>query len=257
MGNYYGKITCSHCYDTGHNKRTCPARKEQLESRLAAEPEGLGNYYARSLARMTGTNPVTGEEVSRRYEGNGRTCSYCTESGHNRRKCETLASDRRRYAALTLTARQSARSLLMERGIGVGAMIKHTRWGETTVGIVCTLLLDDVHHRSARPSVVLRPISKTHQQMTVDVRPATEDMETRSRMDFEVVGPLKPEQVSEQITDEWLNSEPAYGPKKDKDGIERIPNDIFVKGERRDTWFWQEQDLTLRLAQEQAAFRQG
>lgn len=241
MGNYQGNIRCSHCYGEGHNKRTCPTRLERLQRNyeVAKNEGGYAGYYGRQLARMTGTDPDSGESVARRYEGMGRSCSYCSQRGHNRRKCETLASDRHRYAALTCQARQNAKDLLVERGIGVGAMIQHERWSEKVMYLVHGLSLDLVHARNPNPDVVLRPMTKAHQQTTMPVRP---DAQTDSYTGIQqVVGPLKPEQVAAQISDEWIVSEPAYGPKKEQDGT-IIPNDIFVKGERRDTRFWQEQD---------------
>jgi hypothetical protein len=171
----------------------------------------------------------------------GRTCSYCSQGGHNRRKCETLASDRQRYTALTVTARQNAKDLLVERGIGVGAMIQHERWSEKVMYLVHGLSLDLVHAQNPNPEVILRPISKAHRQTTMAIRPESPSSGDGYAGKQQVVGPLKPEQVAAQISDEWVVSEPAYGPKKEKDGT-IVPNDIFVKGARRDSYYWQQVD---------------
>jgi hypothetical protein len=244
MGNYYGKITCSHCYASGHNKRTCPARKSQLEQRLASSASDSGNssddnYYARSIARMTGTNPVTGEKVSRRNEYNGRTCSYCAEGGHNRRKCETLASDKQRYSKLTFRARYLAKELLMERGIAVGSMVKLTRWGAESIGMVCALEIQDLHFQNPNPQVVVRPMSTPTRTEAIHIH--ADDYGINHSAKVDVLGPLKPDQVSAQLSDEWLNSEPTYGEKKRKD-VPSLNNDIFMKGARRDWHFWENQD---------------
>jgi hypothetical protein len=244
MGNYQGNIRCSHCYETGHNKRTCPAKLERLKRNYeSAVVDGNHvDYYGRQIARMTGTDPKSGEKTSRRYEGHGRTCSYCQEGGHNRRKCETLASDKQRYSALTFSARFQAKELLMARGIGIGAMVKVDRWGETIMYLVSALDLDMVHAQNPAPSMVLRPINKSHRQQTMRVSPLTDHAASYAH-EQQVVGPLKPEQVAAQISDEWLDSEPTYGPKDGKDHTDSIvPCDIFVKGARRDHYFWQEQD---------------
>ena len=240
IGNYNGNIRCSHCYETGYNKRTCPARLERLQRNYetAKEDGGYVDYYGRQIAKMTGTDPTSGEKTKRRYEGYGRTCSYCGQGGHNRRKCETLASDKQRYSALSFSARFQAKELLMERGIAVGAMVKVEQWGQTTMYLVSGLDLDMVHAKNPAPIMVLRPMSKAHRQQRLAVRSVGNEAQ-------KIVGPLKPEQVAAQISDAWLDSEPAYGPKSEKDGIE-VPGDIFVKGTKRDHYFWREQDMKER-----------
>ena len=128
MGNYHGRIRCGYCYDYGHNSRTCPEKKKRLEEQLEAQKATEGSdgryadYYAHQIAKMTGVNPETGEEVKRRNESRGRECSYCGERGHNRRTCQQLKSDLARYAVMTRETREEVRAWALQDGIGIGAM---------------------------------------------------------------------------------------------------------------------------------------
>ena len=71
-----GTVTCSECYNTGHNRNGCPRRKERHAEALAL-PEGEREYYQRRLI----------EDFARKKQ---RKCSYCDEQGHNRRSCQKL-----------------------------------------------------------------------------------------------------------------------------------------------------------------------
>ena len=65
--SYNGTVRCSYCHATGHNRRTCPKLKKQIEE----NPDG---YYAR---------------IDRRKKAfaTKRRCGHCGETGHNKRTC--------------------------------------------------------------------------------------------------------------------------------------------------------------------------
>ena len=69
MGWGRRKSRCSWCYETGHNKRTCPARQSNLESRVAQ-----GSRWAAA-------------ELARKNHKSSRKCGWCGEKGHNKRTC--------------------------------------------------------------------------------------------------------------------------------------------------------------------------
>ncbi len=127
MGNWSGTVRCGHCYGEGHNKRTCPTRLEQIQTRYKQEKESTGEghatYYARQIASMTGVNPETGQKTTRRREYYGRKCSYCTEQGHNRATCPALRNDKAKFSKLTREVRQSFLTKMQEHGLGPGALV--------------------------------------------------------------------------------------------------------------------------------------
>ena len=233
MGNYNGTITCGHCYQTGHNKRTCPSRLERLQRNFeeAKESGSYAEYYGRQIAGMTGTDPTTGAKRSRRTEY-GRKCSYCRDYGHNRRKCGTLASDLTRYAALTETVRAEQRALMLEQGIGVGAMVKTNHYGEAAMYLVEKINLGICHPKAQRVAMVLRPINPAHRVTRCAIKP---EAEQSSYNGYTVLSPVTAEQITSCVPDGWETQ-----PLDVKD--EELENNPFAKGEARDHYFWTRQD---------------
>ena len=246
MGNYNGRIRCGYCYEYGHNSRTCPEKKKRLQEQLEATKESddgrYADYYAHRIAKMTGVNPETGEEVKRRDESRGRVCSYCNERGHNRRTCEQLKSDLARYAVMTREARQEVRAWALEDGIGIGAMVKYKEYGYSDSSILMMVEAMELQHTHARQryySVTLRPISgvgrKQRQSITSPEQRAASTSNYASRI--EVVGKLTAEQMAAQIDEEWVYADIDW-----KNPPEGISQNVFEKGESRVFHFWHEHD---------------
>jgi len=97
--SYHGTVTCSHCYERGHNMRGCP----KLKKEAAADPNG---YAARKLSRLK-----------------PRTCTYCGETGHNRRGCPVLRAHKATFISDTHLWRQAFAKWATEQGAGFGAMV--------------------------------------------------------------------------------------------------------------------------------------
>ena len=97
--SYHGTVTCSHCYERGHNMRGCP----KLKKEAAADPNG---YAARKLTRMK-----------------PRTCTYCDETGHNRRGCPLLKSHKATFIADTHLWRRAFGKWMREQGANFGALL--------------------------------------------------------------------------------------------------------------------------------------
>tara|TARA_R110000824_G_scaffold35790_3_gene111796 strand:- start:1782 stop:2429 length:648 start_codon:yes stop_codon:yes gene_type:complete len=102
-------VTCSYCYNTGHNRRGCDTLKEYI----AANPD---SYQAQRAA--------IAKKRSKR-----RTCSYCTEVGHNRRTCEQIAKDRTLLTGKLNRQRVEMLERMVNNGLGVGALIKRGSFG--------------------------------------------------------------------------------------------------------------------------------
>jgi hypothetical protein len=234
MGNYNGTIRCGYCYESGHNSRTCPTKLERAQRRYdnAKESGDHVDYYASQVARMTGENPETGAKRSRRNESWGRKCSYCKESGHNRRKCEQLSTDITRYAALTSTVRAEQRALMIEQGIGIGAMVQTNSYGESQMYLVENIKVGKVHPKSPRVTAILRPINPALRVTTTHILPENKQS---SYSGYKVLSPVSAEQINQCLPGDWEEQ-----PLDVKDA--ELTQNPFGKGESRDYYFWREQD---------------
>ena len=136
--SWNGTVTCSYCYERGHNRRSCPeitanVRAEYDEARqwLAnAEKDPDSNNvdywtqrvdrHAKQLIKRTGIDPRTGKKAKK----NNTTCGYCYEQGHNRRSCPKRKADRAAAVEKTATMREAAVEYLKAKGLAVGSFIR-------------------------------------------------------------------------------------------------------------------------------------
>jgi len=62
---------CRWCYESGHNQRTCPKKKDYIE-------------------RVRESNPRRAEIMDSAYKTRRKSCGYCGEVGHTIRKCDAF-----------------------------------------------------------------------------------------------------------------------------------------------------------------------
>ena len=76
--SWSGTVTCSYCYERGHNRRSCPQITQRVRDRydravreLAANPDDA--YYiqyvedrAKELTKRTGVDPRTGKKAKKK-----------------------------------------------------------------------------------------------------------------------------------------------------------------------------------------------
>lgn len=99
--SYSGTVFCSYCSQKGHNRRGCP----KLKKYIAENPT---SYYALKQKQKAATE---------------RRCSYCREGGHTRRTCTVIVSDRVTLTAQLAAQRKDCLALMVEHGVGVGALL--------------------------------------------------------------------------------------------------------------------------------------
>jgi len=147
VGNYNGSVRCSVCYQSGHNKRSCPKYTKQLvkeferyvEQRdiLLARGDERSEYFERrmqtladKIGKRTGTNPLTKQKITKR--GPTRKCSYCKYKhgswseeglGHTRRTCPELKADMAAMIEANKVYRAGVLENLRANGVGVGALL--------------------------------------------------------------------------------------------------------------------------------------
>lgn len=102
--SWSGTVTCSKCYESGHNRRSCP----QLKKAWQDDPEG---YEAREYLR---------HEASKKAP---KTCSYCKTTGHTRAGCTEMKRHKLAYHRDALLFRKAIAKWMRETGLAVGALV--------------------------------------------------------------------------------------------------------------------------------------
>jgi len=244
MGNWNGTVRCSHCYGRGHNRSTCPKLTEQIATRFerlhAAVKNGTRDendhsftYTREQLAKRTGEDPVTGEKVRRRKD-HGRVCSYCKETGHNRRTCTKIQADKDMFMKLSKQARAALLGRLQEHGVGPGALLT----GEQYSGDMRAYLVTGVHWAGIHAHSYRDGVSKGNSWLVA--RDASNNRETTLFIPGSVTGQ---ESYNNKYTVAgratkvkppagWLNCE----------DVDVSKTGLFDKGEQRDYWFWKDYD---------------
>ena len=186
--SYNGTVTCSHCYQRGHNKRKCPSLTEDIKgkyegnSRMAVQEREKGNEsdaewydaraerYREQYLKRTKIDLATGEKVTNKAAKTARmknvTCGYCKERGHTRRICQHAKIDKQIFVEETRRTRIAALESARKTGIGLGSMlpIRSTGYdldGEwrsdiLTLRYVQSVLWDDCH--ANRTKLIVRHI---------------------------------------------------------------------------------------------------
>ena len=111
--SWSGTVTCGHCYRQGHNRRSCPDLKKQIERRLEENPD---DQYAKYLKE-------------RNEKGKVRRCTYCNLKGHNRRTCPELKAAKQEWREQAAAWRLKFINWCVDNGVGPGALVsKNGGW---------------------------------------------------------------------------------------------------------------------------------
>ena len=141
--SWSGTVTCSHCYNRGHNKRKCPALTESILNDYKLWADGVkrhedsptqaqyhterAEHYRTQYMKRTKIDPATGEKVKNKVAKAERmknvTCGYCQDTGHTRRICEVVKRDKLVFIEESRRVRAGALENARETGIGVGSML--------------------------------------------------------------------------------------------------------------------------------------
>jgi hypothetical protein len=175
--SWSGTVTCSHCYQRGHNKRKCPSLTEEIKDRyigamsMAAKERAAGNEndarwyderaerYRQQYLKRTKIDLATGEKVTNKAAKTARmknvTCGYCKERGHTRRTCPHVKRDKQIFVEETRRMRIAALESARKTGIGLGSMLPIRSTGYDSDGqwrsdiltlrYVQSVLWDDCH----------------------------------------------------------------------------------------------------------------
>jgi hypothetical protein len=204
--SYNGTVRCGHCYETGHNKRSCKKLTEALQSRAASENDPDG-YWTRQYVKRTGLNPDGTEAPKEAKAKQVRRCKYCGATGHNRRTCEVLKRDIAEAVRENKEFRANLLNSMREAGLGVGALVKGGWRGETRV--VTGIRWDHMNYRSVRSNAVspllLSEIRNPRQQEEEYLPRMEHAEESWGRDRCEVISPISGSAVDATMPADWLN----------------------------------------------------
>lgn len=138
--SWNGTVRCSICYRSGHNKSGCPQVAEEykqfqdiLAKYNAANPDKPDveedQYIGWDLKQRIGLkyHHIRSRDIllTKKRKNTKRQCTYCGESGHNRRSCGPLKND----VDLLVRASAAYGKLLAKgfeyAGLYAGALIKY------------------------------------------------------------------------------------------------------------------------------------
>lgn len=152
--SYNGTVRCSHCYQTGHNRRACPQLTQELkqsyerqmryveEYRTATDGELKNrgedrewniNYHTnkadearKAYLKRTKIDLATGKKVTNKAAKAERmkkvTCGYCGHTGHTRRVCQNAKNDYKVFVERTKQVRAEWLEKAVTSGFGIGSL---------------------------------------------------------------------------------------------------------------------------------------
>jgi len=219
--SYNRTVYCQSCYQSGHNRRTCPQLTKSYRSRAQAEvDEGRGKegYWHKEYAKRTGC--WIGGELATEFKatrsGSKRRCKYCAKTGHNTRTCVELKDAKSDVLTNTKAIRTKIAAALENRGLGIGALITQNKHGSGSkkVGYMVTgFQLSYVNSESINhnPDVIqvtaLNPseVSSYRRVTSIPLPPIEGVNENSWSQNTELVGPVNSAAVV--LPDGWIEDE--------------------------------------------------
>ena len=141
QGNYVRTVTCSHCWERGHNRSSCPDRAAKIEK--DRKENGDDSYYVAQYDR---------EQKNKKT----RSCSYCRREGHNVTTCEEIKAHLEVEADLAIIYRAAAYEHIKATGLGIGALIHLEEYYDENynvvpaVGFITHIVWDRIDHQNKK-----------------------------------------------------------------------------------------------------------
>ena len=103
--SYTGTVRCGYCYQSGHNKTSCPELKKKWE-------EDPNSYYGRQWAAIQAR------------KAKPKICGYCGEEGHTRAGCELMKRHKSQFQFELSLWRRAVLKWAKDTGFGIGALVR-------------------------------------------------------------------------------------------------------------------------------------
>jgi hypothetical protein len=163
---WHGTVTCSHCYQRGHNKRKCPQLTQELKEQYERQMKRVEHYRSatdedlakrgedrewnityhegraaearKAYLKRTKIDLGTGKKVTNKAAKAERmkrvTCGYCGHTGHTRRVCQNAKNDYKIFVERTKQTRTEWLEKFKASGFGLGSLVIAKRRGYRTDG---------------------------------------------------------------------------------------------------------------------------
>ena len=205
--SYNGTVRCRECYNTGHNRRTCPQLTERLQRRAQNELDQNGTkegFYGRQYAKRTGTyiDGSSATELKATRRGSVRRCKYCAATGHNRRTCTVLKTDQAAFITAAVDYRTRIVADMKERGLGIGCLIQTERWGDRHLMLCEQVAWHQISHRMGNADLFSGPLVNNMHHFNAGYPEG--DFNTSSYHTYTVPGPVAAEAVEAAIPADFL-----------------------------------------------------
>jgi hypothetical protein len=202
--SYSRTVTCSFCWTSGHNRRSCSDLQTRMEERLEKNAD---DWYAKKYFEKKSAG-----------KGKQKSCGYCAFLGHTRRTCKELKYAKETAVKLCTEWRKKLVAGLKELGIGIGTLIRYTRYDKKEIGMIMAIRWRDLDHRiefeeGSVYSLEVRPIHSFSDPYERPIRfPAIAGVvpvENRihHRQNVEVVGAITAEEVETMIPKDFYQAE--------------------------------------------------
>jgi hypothetical protein len=158
-----------------------------------ANPAG---YAARKVSQYA---------TSKAAGGSARSCTYCRESGHNRKSCNKLIVDYAKAITKNAEYRKNILQHMTRCGIGVGALIS-VRYNDTPVCLITEIVWDAINDNgtfSSAGSIKVDGDSYTKYHIALDKF----DIVSNTYKDYywNLESGTSPEMVKDQVPNDWLS----------------------------------------------------
>lgn len=108
--SYNGTVRCRYCYEKGHNVRGC----EKLQAEVKANVNG---YYHQRYAKYFDS------EGNKLADKSSKSCSYCKNTGHTKRTCETKLAHFIHNLNTNAEYRKDWLDFVKSKGLGIGSLV--------------------------------------------------------------------------------------------------------------------------------------
>jgi len=143
-GNYKRTVRCSHCYETGHNRSSCPHLKEELKGTISKYKTLLDNdvwgHPHEKVYAQRRFEWATNQLNKAQSKGKNRKCGFCSDYGHTRRTCQYRKDKTAEKLKQTLDTREKMRDALLDIGFGPSALVnvavRDDRFPSGVLGVV-------------------------------------------------------------------------------------------------------------------------
>lgn len=194
--SYNGTVRCGWCYQTGHNKRSCPEYTEILKQRALNEIQGgegyegywgkMYNKRARAEGLYADGTKMSAEAVASKKQV--RRCKYCNKQGHNRRTCPTLVADTKNFVTDQIDWRGKIQAWAQETGFGTGALLKVDRWGDCHAWLITGVNWNELNSNNVEHQSVVQVRSCRSRARDGHSLPRIDDLNPNSWSRAELVG---------------------------------------------------------------------